>query len=44
MVKDLRKNRFLINDILSDVTCDDMLKDLYGEKEVEKFNLLVGLS
>lgn len=41
MLKDLRKNRFLVNDILCDVTNDDMLKDLYGQKEVDKFNLLV---
>lgn len=41
MLKDLRKNRFLVNDILCDVTSDDMLKDLYGQKEVDKFNLLV---
>lgn len=41
MIKDLRKNRFLINDIVSDVTSDPLLKDLYGQKEVEKFNLLV---
>lgn len=41
MIQDLRKNRFLINDILSDVTSDPILKELYGQKEVEKFNLLV---
>lgn len=41
MLKDLRKNRFLIDDILSDVTSDELLKDLYGQKEVDKFNLLV---
>jgi len=41
MIKDLRKNRFLIDDILSDVTSDPILKTLYGAKEVQKFNLLV---
>jgi len=41
MLKDLRKNRFLVDDILCDVTGDELLKDLYGAKEVEKFNLLV---
>lgn len=41
MLKDLRKNRFLVDDVLCDVTTDPMLKDLYGKKEVEKFNLLV---
>lgn len=41
MLQDVRKNRFLINDIVCDVTSDPILKDLYGQKEVEKFNLLV---
>ncbi len=41
MIEDLRKNRFLIDDILSDVTSDPILKTLYGAKEIEKFNLLV---
>ena len=41
MLKDLRRNRFLVEDILCDVTTDPLLKDLYGQKEVDKFNLLI---
>ncbi len=41
MLKDIRQNRFLIDDILCDVTSDPILKDLYGKKEVDKFNLLI---
>lgn len=41
MIKDLRKNRFLVKDILCDVINDPLLKGLYGAKEVEKFNLLL---
>src|SRR5579863_831791 len=38
LIKDIRKNRFLVKDMLKDVTEDPLLKFLYGEKEVVKYN------
>lgn len=37
MLADLRRNKHLIKDILSDVVTDPLLARIYGAKEVEKF-------
>lgn len=41
MIDDLRRNRFLVDDILADVVNDPILSTLYGQKEVNKFNLFL---
>lgn len=37
ILEDIRENEFLVDDILSDVTEDPFLNEVYGQKEVEKF-------
>jgi hypothetical protein len=41
MIQDIRRNRFLLSDMISDVMSDPILKDLYGAKELNKLNALV---
>lgn len=36
VIEEARKNPWLIDDILSELTCDPLLKDIYGEKEIAR--------
>jgi hypothetical protein len=40
-LEDIRKNEFLIRDMLEDVLCDPMLNQKYGEKEVNKMSVFL---
>lgn len=41
ILEDIRKNRYLVYDILGGVIDDPILKDIYGHREVEKLNQFI---